>query len=195
MLKYKIEMKRKFFITLAIITSSIFIASAQNPTLETIFSRKSVRTYTDQPVSVEDLMVLVKAGMAAPTGMNRQPWEFFIIQDKALMASLADKIPYARMLKEAQAAIVVIGNPEKSIYWYLDCSAAAQNILLAAESIGLGAVWTAGYPFEDRMEIISKAVGIPNPFLPLCLIPIGYPKGEQMPKNKWDESKVHMNKW
>ena len=195
MLKYKIEMKRKFFITLAIITSSIFIASAQNPTLETIFSRKSVRTYTDQPVSVDDLMLLVKAGMAAPTGMNRQPWEFFIIQDKALMASLADKIPYARMLKEAQAAIVVIGNPEKSIYWYLDCSAAAQNILLAAESIGLGAVWTAGYPFEDRMEIISKAVGIPKPFLPLCLIPIGYPKGDQMPKNKWDESKVHMNKW
>jgi nitroreductase len=195
MLKYKIEMKRKFFITLAIITSSIFIASAQNPTLETIFSRKSVRNYTDQPVSVEDLMMLVKAGMAAPTGMNRQPWEFFIIQDKALMASLADKIPYARMLKEAQAAIVVIGNPEKSIYWYLDCSAAAQNILLAAESIGLGAVWTAGYPFEDRMEIISKAVGIPKPFLPLCLIPIGYPKGEQIPKNKWDESKVHINKW
>lgn len=195
MLKYKIEMKRKFFITLAIITSSIFIASAQNPTLETIFSRKSVRTYTDQPVSVEDLMMLVKAGMAAPTGMNRQPWEFFIIQDKALMASLADKIPYARMLKEAQAAIVVIGNPEKSIYWYLDCSAAAQNILLAAESIGLGAVWTAGYPFEDRMDIISKAVGIPKPFLPLCLIPIGYPKGEQIPKNKWDESKVHINKW
>ena len=195
MLKYKIEMKRKFFITLAIIASSIFIASAQNPTLETIFSRKSVRSYTDQPVSVDDLMLLVKAGMAAPTGMNRQPWEFFIIQDKELMASLADKIPYARMLKEAQAAIVVMGNPEKSIYWYLDCSAAAQNILLAAESIGLGAVWTAGYPFEDRMETISKAIGIPKPFLPLCLIPIGYPKGEQMPKNKWDESKVHMNKW
>lgn len=195
MLKYKIEMKRKFFITLAIIASSIFIASAQNPTLETIFSRKSVRTYTDQPVSVDDLMLLVKAGMAAPSGMNRQPWEFFIIQDKELMASLADKIPYARMLKEAQAAIVVMGNPEKSIYWYLDCSAAAQNILLAAESIGLGAVWTAGYPFEDRMETISKAIGIPKPFLPLCLIPIGYPKGEQTPKNKWDESKVHLNKW
>jgi nitroreductase len=195
MLKYKIEMKRKFFITLAIIASSIFIASAQNPTLETIFSRKSVRSYTDQPVSVDDLMLLVKAGMAAPTGMNRQPWEFFIIQDKELMASLADKIPYARMLKEAQAAIVVMGNPEKSIYWYLDCSAAAQNILLAAESIGLGAVWTAGYPFEDRMETISKAIGIPKPFLPLCLIPIGYPKGEQTPKNKWDESKVHLNKW
>lgn len=195
MLKYKIKMKRKFFITLAIIASSIFIASAQNPTLETIFSRKSVRSYTDQPVSVDDLMLLVKAGMAAPTGMNRQPWEFFIIQDKELMVSLADKIPYARMLKEAQAAIVVMGNPEKSIYWYLDCSAAAQNILLAAESIGLGAVWTAGYPFEDRMETISKAIGIPKPFLPLCLIPIGYPKGEQTPKNKWDESKVHLNKW
>jgi len=81
MLKYKIEMKRKFFITLAIIASSIFIASAQNPTLETIFSRKSVRSYTDQPVSVDDRMLLVKAGMAAPTRMNRQHWAFLITQD------------------------------------------------------------------------------------------------------------------
>lgn len=195
MLKYNSEMKRKFFVTVTALLAASVMLTAQNPTLETIFSRKSVRTYTDQPVSVDDLMMLVRAGMAAPTGMNRQPWEFFIVQDKALMASLSEKIPYARMLKEAQAAIVVIGNPEKSVYWYLDCSAAAQNILLAAESIGLGAVWTAGYPYEDRMETISKAVGIPKPYLPLCLIPIGYPKGEQKPKDKWVESKVHLNTW
>jgi len=195
MLKYNSEMKRKFFVTVTALLAASVMLTAQNPTLETIFSRKSVRTYTDQPVSVDDLMMLVRAGMAAPTGMNRQPWEFFIVQDKALMASLSEKIPYARMLKEAQAAIVVIGNPEKSVYWYLDCSAAAQNILLAAESMGLGAVWTAGYPYEDRMETIAKAVGIPKPYLPLCLIPIGYSKGEQKPKDKWVESKVHLNTW
>jgi nitroreductase len=187
--------KRTIFLVITALLLQVTSSMAQNPTLETIFSRKSVRNYTNQPVSVDDLMLLVKAGMAAPTGMNRQPWEFLIIQDKEIMASLSEKIPYARMLKEAQAAIVVIGNPEKSVYWYLDCSAAAQNILLAAESIGLGAVWTAGYPFEDRMKTISKAFGIPEPYLPLCLIPIGYPRGEQKPKDKWDESKVHLNKW
>ncbi len=187
--------KRAIFLIVSALLVHVTPSVAQNAALETIFSRKSVRSYTDQPVTVEDLMLLVRAGMAAPTGMNRQPWEFFIVQDKEIMASLSEKIPYARMLKEAQAAIVVIGNPEKSVYWYLDCSAAAQNILLAAESIGLGAVWTAGYPFEDRMKTISKAFGIPEPYLPLCLIPIGYPKGEQKPKDKWDESKVHLNKW
>lgn len=175
--------------------SAFFVAQAQNAALDNIFNRKSVRSYTQQPVSMESLLTLVRAGMAAPTGMNRQPWEFFIIQDKELMASLSEKLPYARMLKEAQAAIVVIGNPETSHYWYLDCSAAAQNILLAAESLGLGAVWTAGYPSKERMELISKAVGIPEPYLPLCLIPVGYPKGEHLPKDKWIESKVHINTW
>ncbi len=189
-------MKNKSLLTICILFAlTITSVMAQNPTLETIFNRKSVRTYTTQPVTAEDLMMLVRAGMAAPSGMNRQPWDFIIVNDKAVMDSISDKLPYARMLKEAQAAIVVVGNPEVSVYWYLDCSAAAQNILLAAESMGLGAVWTAGYPSEERMEVISKAFGITGPYLPLCVIPIGYPRGEQIPKDKWTESKVHINKW
>lgn len=187
--------KRGFTLILVMVTVQCSLLHAQNATLETIFNRKSVRSYTDQPVDMDQLMMLVRAGMAAPTGMNRQPWDFFIVQDKEAMKALSEKLPYARMLKEAQAAIVVIGNPEKSVYWYLDCSAAAQNILLAAESMGLGAVWTAGYPYEDRMDMIANAVGIPKPYRPLCLIPIGYPKGEHKPKDKWDPSKVHIHKW
>lgn len=188
-------MKKIFLMLTSVLLLLNITVTAQNPTLETIFQRKSVRTYTDQPVSVETLTILVKAGMAAPSGMNRQPWEFLVIQDKAAMTKLAADLPNQKMLKEAQAAIVVIGNPEKSTYWYEDCSAATQNILLAAESLGLGAVWTAGYPSEERMNAIAGALSIPLPYRPLCLIPIGYPKGPQTPKNKWVEAKMHLNKW
>jgi len=188
-------MAKRFLLALVLLAMQSTLVMAQNPTFETIFSRKSVRNYTEKPVAQEDLILLVKAGMAAPTGMNRQPWEFLVVTDKEIMTELSEKLPYARMMKEAQAAIVVCGNPETSVYWYLDCSAAAQNILLAAESLGLGAVWTAGYPYEDRMDLIASAFGIPKPYRPLCVIPIGYPKGEQKPKDKWKEEKLHINKW
>lgn len=187
--------KKVVILSLLFITMQNILAMAQNPTLETIFSRKSVRSYTDKPVSDKDLTLLVKAGMAAPSGMNKQPWEFLVIKDREKMVSLSKKLPYALMMKDAQALIVVMGNPKVSAYWFLDCSAAAQNILLAAESIGLGAVWTAGYPYEDRMDIIASELSIPKPYRTLCVIPVGYPKGEQTPKNKWKEEKLHMNKW
>lgn len=188
-------MKAKLITLIAILLFYNAAIMAQNPTLETIFNRTSVRSYSDKPVSVETLTLLVKAGMAAPTGMNRQPWEFLVIQDKEIMAKLAADLPYAKMLKEAQAAIIVIGNPEKSDYWYLDCSAATENILLAAHSLGLGAVWTAGYPYDSNMNKIASALSIPLPYRPLCLIPIGYPKGENKPKDKWNPAKLHLNNW
>ncbi len=187
--------KKTLFVAVAILMIGSNAIFAQNSVFENIFNRKSVRSYTEQQVSLDDLKLLVKAGMAAPSGMNRQPWEFVIIHGKEEMAALSQKLPNNRMLKEAQAAIVVAGNPQTSHYWYLDCSAATQNILLAAESMGLGAVWTAGYPGVERMKAISDAVGIPEPYLPLCLIPIGYPKGEQTPKDKWKQEKLHINKW
>jgi len=186
-------MKLKILIVSLLFLPSVI--SAQNPTLETIFQRKSVRSYTERPVSLDTLTILVKAGMAAPTGMNKQPWDFVVVYGKEAMSKLAEKMPGNRMLKEAQAAIAVVGNPDVSKFWYEDCSAATQNILLAAESMGLGAVWTAGYPIEERMNQIAEALSIPLPYRPLCLIPIGYPKGPQSPKDKWKESKMHINGW
>lgn len=188
-------MKAKLITLIAILLFQNVAIMAQNPTLESIFKRTSVRSYSDKTVSVETLTLLVKAGMAAPSGMNRQPWEFLVIQDKDAMAKLALDLPYAKMLKEAQAAIIVIGNPEKSDYWYLDCSAAAQNILLAAHSLGLGAVWTAAYPYEKNMNTIAAVLSIPLPYRPLCLIPIGYPKNDNKPKDKWNPAKLHLNSW
>ena len=190
-------MNKLFFIMLAIIPllTNTETLMAQNETIETIHNRKSVRNYTDQPVKTDDLIALVKAGMAAPSGMDRRPWEFYILQDKEQMRALAARLPYAKMLEKAQAAIIVLGNPDVSSYWYLDCSAATQNILLAAESFGLGAVWTAAYPYEDRMEAITEILKVPEPYKPLVLIPIGYPVGSDKPKDKWNETKVHINKW
>lgn len=161
--------------------------------LANIHSRKSVRSFTSEPVKMEDLMTIVKAGMAAPTGMNRQPWEFIVVNGRENMDKVVERMGEGRgtkMFKEAQAAIVVLGNPEESHLWYLDCAAATENILLAIESLGLGGVWTCGYPLEDRIKQFTQVFEIPAPFVPLCVIPIGYPNGEQTPKDKWKPEKV-----
>lgn len=182
--------------------------SAQNPVLKNIHARKSVRDYkvnpdgSAVPVSIDTLEMIVRAGMAAPSAMNKQPWEFYIVTKKGIgtgatdpMNIMAEKLPYAKMLKTAGAAIVVIGNPEMGNLWQHDCAAAAQNILLAIEALGLGGVWTAAYPYQERADAIKQALGIPDPYMPLCIIPLGYPAGVTNPKDKWKPEKVHYNKW
>ncbi|MGL5317656.1 MAG: nitroreductase family protein [Bacteroidales bacterium] len=171
------------------------IAMEANETLETILARTSVRNFTEQPVSAEDLLTMVRAGMAAPTGRDIRPWEFVIITDRATLDSLSAKLPYAKMLEKAPAAIAVLGNTKQSFYWYLDCAAATQNILLTAQSLGLGAVWTTTYPYEDRMKVVADQLCLPDSIQSLCVIPVGYPKGNTKPKDKWNESKVHYNQW
>lgn len=170
-----------------------------NQTLATIYARKSVRSFTGAEVSREALTEMVRAGMAAPTARNRQPWQFVIIQDRAAMNSLAEKLPYAKMLASAAAAIIVCGDLEiakaggTESMWMLDCSAATQNVLLAAESMGFGAVWTAAWPYEDRMTAVVEVVKLPEHIVPLCVIPVGVPTGEDQPKNKWQAERLHWN--
>ncbi|MCD7962942.1 MAG: nitroreductase family protein [Rikenellaceae bacterium] len=160
-----------------------------------IFERKSVRSFTAQPVEQEKIELMVKAGMAAPSAMDRRPWEIVVFDNREAMDSLAEKLPYAQMLKEAPMAIVVCGNEEASGIWYIDCSAVTQNILLAAEALDLGAVWTGVYPSEDRVELVKSALSLPDNVIPLALVPVGYPSGENSPKDKYDENKVRYNKW
>ncbi len=127
-----------------------------NAALDNIFERKSVRTYLNKGVEKEKIDLMLRAGMSAPSGKDVRPWEFVVVSDRAKLDSMAAALPYAKMLTQARNAIIVCGDSARSFYWYLDCSAAAQNILLAAESMGLGAVWTAAYPYEDRMEVVRK---------------------------------------
>lgn len=167
-----------------------------------ILQRKSVRSYTNRPVTKSQLDTLVRAAMAAPTGRDMRPWKFIIINDHAAMKKLAEKLPYAKMLAEAQAAIVVCGDlsildkeGKPSTNWMFDCSAATENLLLQAEAMGLGAVWTAAYPYEDRLAAVNEALQLPKHIVPLNVVPIGYPKGDTQPKDKYDVNNVHYNAW
>ena len=133
--------------------------------------------------------------MAAPSGKDIRPWEFVLVTDRVALDSMAAALPYAKMLTQARYAIVVCGDVAQSSYWYLDCSAAAENILLAAHSLGLGGVWTAAYPYAERMEAVRSNLALPEGILPLCVIPIGYPAAVGEPKRKFDAGRIHYNGW
>lgn len=173
----------------------------EKSTLQTIFERKSVRNYKTDPVEKEKLETIVKAGMAAPTARDRRPWEFVIIDDREILDKLAEGLPYAKMAKQASAGIIVAGDLEKqaggpdSTYWIMDCSAAIQNMLLAVEHLGLGAVWTALYPNQDRIDVAKSVINFPEHIMPLAFIPIGVPVGDETPKDKYNEEQIHWNKW
>lgn len=182
-------------------TTEVDETSASNPTLETIFKRKSVRTYTDKAVSKEQLRLLIKAGMAAPSAADKRPWVFVALTNRNTLNKLADALPHARMLKQATAAIMVGSDMNKTFsgegktYWVQDCSAATENILLAAESMGLGAVWTGVHPISEREKAVATILHTPDHIRPLCVIAIGYPTGIEQPQNKWDEQLLHWEKW
>ncbi len=165
----------------------------QECVMENILARKSVRSYSDREVEKDKIDLLLRAAMAAPSGKDTRPWEFIVIDDREILEQLAGGLPYAKMLSQAPCAIVVCGDSVKSSYWYLDCSAATQNLLLAAEAQGLGAVWTAAYPYEDRMEVVKRYTRLPDHILPLCVIPVGYPAGNEKAKDKYNNARIHLN--
>ena len=168
--------------------------------LENIHARKSVRQFTDEPVSQEHIETMLKAAMAAPTAVNYQPWRFVVITERARLDAMAEVLPYAKMLKQAPLAIVVCGETtwfegRENTYWQQDCSAATQNILLAAEALGLGAVWTGVYPNMELARPLAEFLGLPDTVQPLCCIPIGHHDGTTQPKDKWKPENIHYNKW
>ena len=195
-------MKKIVFLAVLLSFFAVFGGEKMNnETTKTIFSRKSVRNYVETTLSQETLEFLVRAGMAAPSAMDRRPWEFIIINDKNVVKKLNDARPHAKMAEKAGQAIVVAGNIEKqaggkdATFWIMDCSAAAENILLAAESLGLGAVWTAVYPAADRLKPVVEILGLPSNIVPLAFIPVGKPAGSDKPKDKFDKEKIHWNHW
>ena len=175
--------------------------SDDNGMLETIMTRTSIRQYMDQPVEKEKIEAMLRAGMAAPTAVNAQPWHFVVVSDKAKLGELAAANPRAGMLKSAPLAIVVCGDMTKAMegkgrqFWIQDCSAATENILLAAHAQGLGAVWTALYPMEERIQPVSEALKLPDTLIPLCTVVIGYPAEQPEPKDKWKPENVSYNEY
>ncbi len=173
-------------------------AQEQQSALDNIFARKSVRSYTDEPVSPEQVETILKAAMAAPSGMNMQPWRFVVVTDQKVKDILA--VGFNKMIAKAPVVIIVcgkttnkLGAPNKN--WTADCAASTENLLLAVEALGLGAVWTACYPYEDRMNPTVEALGLPENISPYCIVPIGHPAGNDKPKDKWNPENIHYEKW
>lgn len=171
----------------------------KNIIYDNIINRVSVRNYTDQPIEPEKIDMLLHAAMAAPSACNKQPWHFVVISNRNLLDRIPSFSPYAGCVKKAQLAIVVCGDMSNALegweqeFWIQDCSAATENLLLMAQGLGLGAVWTALYPAEDRYQGMQKLLGLPSHIIPLNTIVIGYPKGETMAKDKWNEANVSYN--
>ncbi len=172
-------------------------AEAPKSAIDVIMSRYSVRSYTGEKVSEEQLETLLRAGMAAPSGMNQQPWRFVVVDDPAIMDAMT---PWgADTWKAAGTVIVVCGKTtmgeknEENPLWQADCAAVTENILLAAKAIGLGAVWNASYPFFHAQT--QAALGLPEDIIPFSVIPVGIENGAEEPKDKWDPEKIHKNRW
>ena len=196
----------------AVILSGCASRSESAPSaLDVIMARTSIRSFTGDPVSKEQLETILKAGMAAPSAMNVQPWRFVVVTDKEKIAEVFGSGFRGEMFTQAGAVIVVCGEtkmmrrpfgqpdaPEEemsNIFWFEDCSAATENILLAVKALGLGAVWTAGYPAAERTAPIAAALGIPEGTDILCVIPVGVPAEDPEPKDKWKPENIHWEKW
>ena len=172
----------------------------ENETLNTICSRRSVRSFTGEAIPRETLMRILRAAMAAPSAVNMQPWTFVVVTNRETLDELCAKLPYAKMLDKAGAAIVVCGIPDKDEvfskdYWVMDCSAASENILLACHALGLGAVWTAVYVDMERVANVRNILNVPANIVPLNVIPIGVSKEKGKALDKFNEGNIHWEQW
>ena len=174
-------------------------ACCKNNVIESIMTRTSIRKFKDQPVEAEKVETMLRAAMAAPTSMNRQPWHFVVVSDKQVLGELAGQGRRGDMLRNAPLAIVVCGDLNKAFeepmreFWVQDASAATENLLLAAHAIGLGAVWTGLYPNIERAGKVAQTLGMPETMMPMCTVVIGYPDEQPTPKDKWKPENVSYN--
>ncbi len=166
--------------------------------MNSIFTRRSIRRYKEQDISGELIEKIIKAGMAAPSAGDEQPWQFIVIKDKNILNEIHKFHPYSLMLREANCAIVVCGDlslERMEGFWVQDCSAAAQNMLLMANELGLGSVWLGVYPVEDRVKSLKGLLELPESVIPLTVLPLGYPAERKKPAERFDSTRIHTNKW
>lgn len=182
-------------------SDTVETASATNSTIEDIMTRTSVRQYSDRPVSKETVDTFLRAAMAAPTAVNKQPWRFVVIDKRTILNSIAGKFNSMTMASQAQLAVVLCGDMDSALegegreYWVQDVSAATENLLLAAHSLGLGAVWCGIYPIKERVAEFSSMLNLPENIIPLACVCIGYPNAPTTPKDKWKPENIHYNSW
>jgi nitroreductase len=166
--------------------------------LTCIFTRRSIRKYTGKPIPEDQLHTILRAGFSGPTASNTRPWHFIIVRGAAVLEAVTEAHPYSKMLPSAGCGILVCGdtacNPNE-YYLTEDCSAAIENMLLAAHALGLGAVWLGIHPREERVEAMRKLMNIPEGILPVGLMAVGVPAETKDAPDRYEEKKVHFEKW
>jgi len=166
--------------------------------LDAILSRRSIRSYTDQPVTDAQLDVVLRAAMAAPSAGNQQSWRFIVVRSAEQRAALSEATPYARMVARAPVALVVCGDTRAEKhpgYWVQDCSAAIENALVAIHATSLGAVWIGVHPIADRVANVRRVCEIPEGIEPLSMIAIGHPAETKPPSDRFESSYVSHERW
>ena len=166
--------------------------------LEALLTRRSVRAYTDEPVSDDQVLKILAAGMQAPSAGNQQPWHFVVLRQREHLDDLAGVLPFGKMLGQAPLGIVVcadVGREQHAGYWVQDCAAATQNILLTCHALGLGAVWIGVYPRDERVMALRELLSLPATVTPLCAIAIGRAAEHPAPVNRFRPDRIHEEQW
>ena len=173
----------------------------ENQAIQNIMTRVSVREFTGEKISEAQVDTLLRAAMAAPSAINKQPWAFIVVDDDALIAKLGEALPYSRCSNHPAVAIIPCGDLSKAIegdmgaFWINDVSAATENLLLAAHAMGLGAVWTGLHPDMNRAKMVQELLGLPEHIIPLCVVPVGVPAEQPAVKDKYKTENIHHNGW
>jgi len=174
------------------------MSNLDNPVIDAILKRRSIRRYSGEPVNKSEVDLLLKAAMYAPSARNQQPWHFIIIDERSILDEIVKIHPYAGMLRGAELAVLVCGNEDLELssgYWPVDCAAATQNLLLAAHALGLGAVWLGVYPRHERQKGIQELFDLPHRVHPFSLISIGHPAEEKALPERFKEDRIKYNRW
>ncbi len=168
--------------------------------LNLIYARRSVRKYESSPVPEQTVKELLEAAMAAPSAVAKDPWHFIIIRNPERLTTIAEVLPYGKMLGEAPLGIVVCGDinaahDQQISYLLQDCSAAIQNLLLAATGLGLGACWLGVHPRQDRIDHVTRHLDLPEHIVPVSAIALGYPAEDKSPRTRYRDDAVHEESW
>lgn len=168
--------------------------------LNFIFGRRSIRVYSPGEVGEPAVTRLLEAAMAAPSAMTKDPWRFVVVRDKQTLAKLAALHPGAAMLTSAAMAIVVCGDLDAAFerqisYLLQDCSAATENLLLAAHAQGLGACWVGLHPGEPLIKRVKELLSLPASFVPVAVVSLGLPGEQPAPRTRYNPAHVRAEKW
>ena len=171
-----------------------------DPRLSMLYGRRSIREYQPMPVGDELVTQLLSAAMAAPSACSKDPWRFIVVRQKAMLDAIAAALPNGKMLVSAALGIVVCGDLDAAhaselSYLLQDCSAAIENLLVAAHALGLGACWLGVHPRQPRVEALTKLLALPDKTLPISCIAVGWPAEQKSPRTRYQASHVHYETW